>query len=113
MKKHFFSHLIAIENLETEIDTFDIEDNEKIALKNLVHESIYHSVLDAILSEMDDEDKKVFLSHLVSEDHDKVWSFVNKKVLFIEDKIKKAAEDIKEEIHKDVKDTKKKHQEEK
>ena len=107
MKKHFFSHLVEIDVLESEIDNFELPSEEKDELKHLVHENIYHSVLDAILSEMNEEDKKVFLSHLVDDDHEKIWGFVNKKVLFIEDKIKKAAEDIKEEIHKDVKSTKK------
>lgn len=103
MDKHFFSHLVDIEGLIIEIDSFSLPDEEKAELKSLIHENIYHSVLDSILSEMTEEDKRVFLSHLASDEHDKIWEFVNKKVLFIEDKIKKAAEDIKEEIHKDVK----------
>lgn len=103
MNKHFFSHLVEVQILESEIDSFELPDAEKDELKHLVHENIYHSVLDAILSEMTEEDKKVFLSHLVSDDQNQIWGFVNKKVLFIEDKIKKAADEITTEIHKDVK----------
>ncbi len=106
MDTHFFSHLIEIETLESEIDGFELPDAQKDEIRQLVHESIYHNVLDAILSELNEEDKKVFLSHLVSDDRDEIWGFVNKKVLFIEDKIKKAAEDIKKELHEDIKSTK-------
>jgi len=103
MKKHFFSHLIEIEMLESEIENYDLAEHQKQELKSLIHENIYHNVLDVILSELSDQDKKVFLEHLVSDDHERVWGFVNKKVLFIEDKILKATNDIKQEIHKDVK----------
>jgi hypothetical protein len=106
MKKHFFSHLIEVDSLEIEIDSFDLSEEQKKELKELIHESIYHTVLDAILSELPEKDKKVFLTHLVSDDNEKIWGFVNKKVLFIEDKIKKAAEDIKIELHKDIKESK-------
>ena len=106
MDKHFFSHLIEIETLETEIDGFSLPDAQKDEIKHLVQESIYHNVLDAILSELSEDDKKTFLSHLVTDDHEQIWGFVNKKVLFIEDKIKKAAEDIKLELHEDIKESK-------
>lgn len=106
MKKHFFSHLIEIDILEREIDNFDLAAAQKKELKELIHENIYHTVLDAILTELPEKDKKVFLTHLVSDDNEKIWGFVNKKVLFIEEKIKKAAEDIKVEIHKDIKESK-------
>lgn len=81
-------------------------DNEKEEVKKIIDESIYHTVLDAILSELSEEDKKVFLSHLVDDDHEKIWDFVNNKVENIEDKIKKAADDITVKIHSDIKDSK-------
>ncbi len=107
MKKHFFSHLVEVSTLDVEIDALDLSQKEKKEIKALIDESIYHTVLDAILSELSEKDKKEFLSHVVSEDHEKIWGFVNKKVLFIEEKIKKAAKDIKKEIHKDIKSSKK------
>lgn len=100
MNKHFFSHLVEMNALEVEIDSFDLSTAEKKEIKKLIDESIYHSVLDAILSELSEKDKKVFLSHLADDDHTKIWEFVNKKVENIEEKIKKAAEEIKKELHK-------------
>lgn len=106
MNKHFFSHLVEIQTLELEIDEMPMEEHEKKEIKKLIHENIYHTVLDAVLSELSDEDKKEFLTHLVSEDNKKIWNFVNDKVENIEEKIKKAAEEIKKEIRKDIKDSK-------
>ena len=49
-----------------------------------------------------------FLKHLLHEDHDEVWKHLNTKVDNIEEKIKKAAEDLKKELHEDVKQVKSK-----
>lgn len=106
MDKHFFSHLIEISTLEVEIDNMSMEEYEKDELKKLIHESIYHKVLDAILSELSEEDKKVFLKHLISDEHDKIWNLVNNKIENIEEKIKKTADEIKHELHHDITSTK-------
>lgn len=106
MKKHFFSHLIETDTLHIELDKLEMQDHEKEHVKNLIDESIYHTVLDAVLSELSEEDKKVFITHLMSDSHDDIWDFVNNKVENIEEKIKKAADDIKKELHTDISSTK-------
>lgn len=106
MKKHFFSHLIEIDTLHLELDNHDMTDDQKEEIKRLLDESIYHTVLEAILSELSEEDKRVFLSHLAEDDHGKIWEFVNGKVENIEDKIIKASEDIKKKLHSDIKESK-------
>lgn len=106
MNTHFFSHLVEIQTLELEIDGMSMEEHEKKEIKKLIHENIYHAVLDAVLSELSEDDKRDFLTHLASEDNEKIWNFVNDKVENIEEKIKKAAEDIKKELHKDITSTK-------
>lgn len=103
MPKHFFSHLVEVDTLHLELDNHDLSDEQKEEIKRLMDESIYHTVLEAILSELSEEDKKVFLTHLMDDDHGKIWEFVNGKVENIEDKIVKAAEDIKKELHSDIK----------
>ena len=106
MKNHFFSHLIEIDALHVELEDMDLSDTEKEDIKKLIDESIYHTVLDAVLSELSEDDKKIFLSHLVGDEHQNIWDFVNGKVENIEEKIIKAAEDIKKELHQDIKTTK-------
>jgi hypothetical protein len=104
MKKHFFNHLIEVDTLHLELDNHDLSDEQKDELKKIMDESIYHTVLETILSELSEEDKKVFLTHLADDDHGKIWEFVNNKVENIEDKIIKASEDIKKKLHSDIKE---------
>lgn len=103
MKKHFFSHLVETGDIHTELDNIEMSDDEKIHLKKLIDESIHHTILDVILSELSNDDKKMFLKHLDSDEHDLTWDFVNEKIENIEEKIKKAAEDIKKELYDDIK----------
>lgn len=104
--KTFYSHLIEIESVLVELDKLDLSDEQKVHLTTLIDSSLHHTVLDAILSELSPSDKKVFLNHLKEEDHSKIWQFLNEKVDNIEDKIKKAADDLKSELHEDVKKAK-------
>lgn len=105
MKNHFFSNLVEVDTLHLELDHLDMTDEQKDEVKKLLDESIYHTVLETILSELSEEDKKIFLHHLLEDDHGKIWEFVNGKVENIENKIIKAAEDIKKELHEDIKGT--------
>ncbi len=103
MAKHFFSHLIEVDTLHLALDGHQLEDDQKEELKRLLDESIYHTVLETILSELSEDDKKIFLSHLMEDEHGKIWEFVNSKVENIEEKIVKASEDIKQKLHSDIK----------
>lgn len=104
MKQYFYSHLIEIETINEQLDKMNLSDEEKLHLATLLDSSLHHTILDAIFSELSDEDKKVFIQHLSSEDQEKIWRFLGEKVDGVEDKIKKAAEDIKKEIHKDIRE---------
>ncbi|MBI2022322.1 hypothetical protein HYS97_00515 [Candidatus Daviesbacteria bacterium] len=105
MKKHYFySHLVEIESLVLELDKMDFSEEEKIHLASLIDSSLHHTVLDAVLSQLQDDDKKVFLKHLKKEDHSKIWQHLNEKIDNIEEKIRQAAERLKEDLHKDIKE---------
>lgn len=104
--KKFYSHLIEIESVVLELDKLDLTPEQKIHLADLVDSSLHHVVLDAVLSELSPEDKRVLLNYLKTDDHSKIWQFLNEKVDKIEDKIKKAAEDLKTELHHDLKEAK-------
>lgn len=107
MKKHFYSHLVETDSLVVMIRELDATDDEKAHLIALVDSQLHHTILDAILSELSEEDKREFLKFLMHEDYDKIWGHLNDKVDNIEEKIKKAAEDLKKELHEDIKDAKK------
>lgn len=102
MKKQFYTDIIEVNSLHVELDQLGMSDDEKKHIKELIDSSIYHTVLDAILSELSEEDKKIFLQHLLENDHSKIWEHVNSKATNIEDKIVKAAEDLKKELRNDI-----------
>lgn len=105
--KFFYSHLIQIESVITELDALDLAPEQKNHLAKLIDSSLHHVILDAILSELPLSEKRVFLNHLKEDDHGKIWQFLNGKIDKIEDKIKKAAESLKDELHKDLQGVKK------
>lgn len=104
--KKFYEHLIEVESLTLELDKLDLDEDQKIHLATLVDSSLHHTILDAILSELTESDKRVFLQHLNENDHLKIWKFLNEKVDGVEDKIRKAAQDLKKELHEDMKKAK-------
>lgn len=107
--KQFYSHIIEIESLIVELDQLDLEDEQKRHLAILIDSSLHHAILDAILLELSEEDKRIFIKHLAEDDHDKIWKFLTEKVGNIEDKIKKVSEDLKHQLHEDLKKAKNKN----
>ena len=107
MQTHFYSHLIEIDSLVIALNELSLTEEEKAHLLGIIDSSLQHVIFDAVLSELSDEDKKVFLEHITEEDNEKIWKFLNGKIEHIEEKIKKVAKDLQEELHKDIKDVKK------
>lgn len=105
MKKHFYSHIIDTSILSLELGEMNLTASERIHLISLIESNIHHTVLDLVLSELTESDKKIFLTHIAEENHDKIWKLLKEKTKNIEEKIKKAAEDLKKELHKDIKET--------
>lgn len=106
--KSFYGHLISVESLIVELDQLDLSEEEKHHLAALIDSSLHHKILDAVLSELGEEEKQKFLFHLSRDEDEKLWELLNSKVDNIEDKIKKAAEDLKSELHKDIKEARQK-----
>lgn len=100
--KQFYTHLIEMQSLIVELDNMTLTDAQKIHLTALIDSSVHHSILDAILSQLKDGEKVIFLNHLKENDHGKIWQFLNSRIDNIEDKIKKTAKELKDELHKDI-----------
>lgn len=105
-QKFFYSHLIEVESIIIELDKMDLSADEKLHLTQLIDSSLHHAILDAVFSELSNQDKRVLVNHLSEGDHEKIWSFLQGKIENVEDKIKKVADDLKKEIHKDMKESK-------
>lgn len=108
MKNQFYSQIVQVETLYVALDDLTLTDKEKEHLKSIIDSSLYHTILDAVLSELPEEDKKMFLDKLGEENHEKTLDFLRKRILNIEDKIKKTANDLMTELHEDIKEAKKK-----
>ncbi len=104
--KHFYSHLIETSHISLELGDMDLSQEERVHLISLVESNLHHTILDAVLSELSEEDKKIFLHHAAHDKHEKTWELLNEKVDNIEEKIKKAAKALKKELHEDIEDAK-------
>lgn len=100
--KQFYTHLTQVESLIVELSKMDLSNEERIHLSKLVDSTLHHTILDAVLSELSDSEKVIFLRLIKEADNDRIWRFLNERVDKIEDKIKKAADDLKMELHKDL-----------
>ncbi len=107
MKRRFYSSIVEIESLTLVLNKLTLSKEERHHLLALADENLHQMVLDAILSELSEEDKIAFLSHLAKDEHDAIWDLLNEKVDHIGDKIRKAAHDLRNELHKDIEETKK------
>ncbi|HVZ67809.1 MAG TPA: hypothetical protein VG917_06150 [Patescibacteria group bacterium] len=103
MIKHFYSYQVDIESIDIEIDSLDIDEKEKMHLKNLAESHIHHVVIDSVLSELEVDDKKTFMNYLNSKDHEKIWKFLHANIVNVEEKIHNAANKIKKELMEDIK----------
>ena len=100
----WYSHLVEIESIIVELDRMDLSKEEKLQLAHLIDSTLHNTILDAVLSQLQEEDKRKFLMHLSADNHDKIWMFLNSRVDNIETKIKKTADDLKKKLHKDIKE---------
>lgn len=104
MIKHFYSYHVEIDSIVLEIESLPIEKHEKKHLIELAESQIHHAILDSILSDLSNEDKKTFLSHVNSKNHEKTWKFLNSTLKNVEKKIIAAANGVKRELLADIKE---------
>lgn len=107
MKQHFYSHIVETSSISVALGEMDLTPDERKHLLDLVEHNLHHAILDSVLSELSDKDKEEFLRLMAEDDNDKIWELLSKRVDHIEDKIKQTADDLKTEIHKDIKESEK------
>ncbi len=106
---HFYTKFISVESIVQELHNLDLSEEEKIHLAALIDSSIHHAILDEVLTNLKADDKKLFLKLLAEdEEHEKIMKFLDERVDHIEDRIKKVADDLTKEMHKDIKEAREK-----
>lgn len=106
MKKRFYKHLVKTDSIVVKLHELQLSEEEKAQLIDLMESHLDHVILDAILSELSEEDKILFMQELANDDDDKIWEFLKKRIDHIEEKITTAAEALKQELHEDIKEVK-------
>lgn len=105
----FYSHIVEIESIVVALDGMDLSAEQKSHLAGLVDSTIHHTVLDIIFSKLSEKDKAVFAARLKANPDDKeLMKFLNDRVEGIEEEIAEAVKKLKEELHEDIKEAKKK-----
>lgn len=107
MKKHFYHKVIETSSISLALGELDISQEERKHLIDLVEENLHHAILDAVLSELSEKDKQEFIEVFAEGDDEKIWKILSERVENIEEKIKKTAEELKKELHKDIEESKK------
>lgn len=102
MIKHFYSFLVENETVKLELDSLDISKEEKEHLVSLVESTVHFTVIDTVLSELPEKDKKIFLQNLRSKNHDNIWKHLHKKTEQIEKKIIKAVGELTKDLRRDL-----------
>jgi hypothetical protein len=111
MKKHFYSHIIENETLLIELEQLDLEPEEREDLVKLVEANLHHAILEAVLDELSETDKQIFLEHIAHDRHDKVWEHLRSRIENIEGKIKATADSLMQELYNDIKAVKEESEE--
>lgn len=104
--KHFYAHLTETTDIILELGELDLSPEERIHLLSLVEANIHSAVINTVLFNLSEENKKIFLSNLISNDHPKTWEHLNKSTKDLENKIKETIDSVKKELLKDIRKAK-------
>jgi hypothetical protein len=105
--KHFYGDIVSVDEIIVDLDAMDLTGDQKKELVQLAHMNLHTAIVDAVLSELAEGDKKIFLELLARDEHEKIWNHLNEKVEKIEDKITDAGEQVKKELREDIKKVRK------
>ena len=100
--KYFYAHLTETTDIVLELGELDLSPEERVHLLSLVEANIHSAVINTVLSNLNEENKKIFLRNLISNDHPKTWEHLSKSTEDLENKIKKTIDSIKKELLKDI-----------
>lgn len=105
MKKRFYSDVVETSSISLALADMDMDQEERKHLIDLVEENLHQAILDSVLSELSEKDKMEFMQLYAEGDDQKVWKLLNERVDHIDEKIKKTAEELKKELHRDIEDS--------
>jgi len=102
--KFFYSHIVEITEVTVRINELDLTEDEKNHLMSLLEANIHSTVIENILSQLQEDDKKQFLKNLVANNNQIILEHLKIKIEKLEDKIKNSVEELKKDLLKDLED---------
>lgn len=106
--RYFYHEYITIELLTRELDGLDLSLEERHHLADMLDSMLHHTVLDEILSNLNDDDKRLFLQRLHDNPEDTtLMNFLREKIEDIEEKIQKSSMELVRQLHQDIRFSKK------
>jgi len=110
MSDIFYNHLISLREVIDELNTYEIESEEKEELLGLIDQTFHHHILQLILDYLPKEYHEIFLTHFHQAPYDpELLIFIKERVVIdIETVIKTKAAQTKKEILAEIKKSKKK-----
>lgn len=102
---YFYSDYSEIHSITLSLEEMNLSEGQKKHLSFLIDSSLQSLVLDAILSELTFSDRKILVNMLRDErSKEEIMEFLKNRVEDVEEKIKKVALKLKEELHRDIKE---------
>lgn len=106
MSKIFYDPIIEIKYIYSEIEQLPLSNADKEEIVQLIEDTLHHHINHRILEVLDEEHHPIYLDHLTRAPHDEeVLKFLKDKVDEIEEHIKQAAEDLKYDLLKIIRET--------
>lgn len=105
--KIFYDHLVEIEEITIEVNSYKIDKNEKNEILSLVDETFHHHTLRVILDHLPFPKHEEFLQKFYQSPFDlDLLDFLKKEIeVDIEEIIKTESKKIKQQILKEIKET--------
>jgi hypothetical protein len=109
MSKIFYDQITIVEEIETELNSYQLSSDEKSELLSLVDQTVHHEVLNTILTHLPKEKHEHFLTKFHAAPHDKaLLDYLKKEIkIDIEKEIFLQAKKIKRELLAEIKRAKK------
>lgn len=106
--KYFYSEYIEIDTVVSELDSFDFSEEQKMHLAVLLDSMVHYSILDNILSKLNEEDRKTLIFRIKEDPQDKkILDYLSDKIEGLEEFIRGAAERLIEDFLSDIKEIRK------
>ena len=101
-RKTFYDHLVSTDEIEVELNKLGFPEHERIELLEIAENTINYTVIDIVLSELKEEDKKTFLEHHAKSNYKTTLGFLKERIDDLETRIKESAGILKNNFIKDI-----------